>query len=199
MHCFEAEPCTIANDPLHFCAAIKVDPPKELGVGIRLEIRKEKASIVHFVGGMAPEGAAAESGQIALMDQLVAVDGKDCSNLDGKQVAALVVGLEGSSVTLDFVRDAPPGHHGDGVDKFQVVLIRGGLKSARKFEVREEEKDAEPANICYDVTLIRGGVKGRERVLKEEDEHRCLVARYLSDSLYASQRKICLCSHACCV
>ena len=29
--------------------------------------------------------------------------------------------------TLDFVR-MPPGHHGDGVDKFQVVLIRGGEK-----------------------------------------------------------------------
>jgi thiamine biosynthesis protein ThiS len=94
----------------------------------------DELEIVHFVGGVAP-GAAAESGQIAVGDLLVVVNGKDCSKLDGKQVQAIVLGLEGSPITMEFVRGNPEvATPRSDNERFQVDLIRGGSEYKKRLE-----------------------------------------------------------------
>ena len=47
-----------------------------VGVGLLLDSKKKKnGQRVHLVGGVAADGAAAESGRIAVNDQLLAVNG----------------------------------------------------------------------------------------------------------------------------
>ena len=128
--------------PSHSPPVKTIDPPNMVAVGLLLHHgkKKENGTRVHFVSGLTP-GAAAQSGRIAVNDQLLAVNGKDCSKLDGKQVHDLVVGLEGSSITMEFLRERPeaaaPRHesyhhlHQNSDDnkneRFEVVLIRGGV------------------------------------------------------------------------
>jgi len=176
-----------------------VVPPKLVGVGLILDIKKRKnGTLVHNVGGVAPEGAAGESGRIAANDQLVAVDGKDCSKLDGKQLNALIVGPEGSSITLEFLRDSPEAAANKSDDskneKFEVLLIRGGSAYKKKLDDEEvayqklieqydKEKSAEPE--LYEVKLFRGGSEGRLRVQAELETHRKLVERVEQESMQA--------------
>ena len=54
----------------------KKNAPKMVGVGLLLDSKKMKnGQRVHLVGGVAADGAAAESGRIAVNDQLLAVNG----------------------------------------------------------------------------------------------------------------------------
>jgi hypothetical protein len=93
----------------------------------------------------------------------------------GKQVAALVVGLEGTGVTMKFIRNSA---HSEEPHAYEVVLLRGGSKSARRLEEEKEEEEAElVAAYEFVVTLIRGGLKGKKRCEEEEAEYRRLVER----------------------
>lgn len=87
-----------------------------------------------------------------------------------------MVGREGSGVAMKFLRKSPDSEE---PHKYDVVLLRGGSKSARRLEEeKEESKDTELAvAIGFDVTLIRGGLKGRQRCEEEEAEHQRLVKR----------------------
>jgi C-terminal processing protease CtpA/Prc len=103
------------------------------GVGMLLEIKKKKdGTLGHFVGGVVADGAAAGSGRIAASDELLAVNGNDCSKLDAKQLHDLVIGPEGSCITLEFIkqRHEEEAQRSDGSknNRFQVVLVRGGKK-----------------------------------------------------------------------
>ena len=154
----------------------KVEPLKTAGVGMLLDIQKSSVSsssssprgkgptaVKHIVAGMSPEGAAAECGQIKVGDQLAAIDGKECGNLDGKQVAALVSGPEGSTIVLDLLRADPA--KGSEKDTIQVTLIRGGSKSARQPEPEHPTPDPEPLEAeVYDVTIIRGGPAAKRKL-----------------------------------
>jgi hypothetical protein len=148
---------TPAPSQAHSPPVKTIDPPTLVAVGLLLHHGKkmENGTRVHFVSGLTP-GAAAQSGRIAVNDQLLAVNGKDCSKLDGKQVHDLVVGLEGSSITMEFLRERPEAaaprhesyHHlhqnsyGSKYERFKVVLIRGGVEgSAYKKKLEDGEMD----------------------------------------------------------
>jgi hypothetical protein len=146
---------TPAPSQAHSPPVQTIDPPNMVAVGLILHHGKkmENGTRVHFVSGLTP-GAAARSGRIAVNDQLLAVNGKDCSKLDGKQVHDLVVGLEGSSITMEFLRERPEAaeqrhesyHHlhqnsyDSKNERFEVVLIRGGVGgSAYKKKLEDGE------------------------------------------------------------
>jgi len=174
----------------------KIDPPKMVGVGLMLEIKKTKnGALVHFVGGVAP-GAAAESGQIAVGDLLVVVNGKDCSKLDGKQVQAIVLGLEGSPITMEFVRGNPEvATPRSDNERFQVDLIRGGSEYKKRLEdgetaynkmIEQYEKQYPPAEPeLVEVKLFRGGSEGKKRVQAELEAHRKLVQSVEEENMQA--------------
>jgi len=176
----------------------KVEPLKTAGVGMLLDIQKSSVSsssssprgkgptaVKHIVAGMSPEGAAAECGQIKVGDQLAAIDGKECGNLDGKQVAALVSGPEGSTIVLDLLRADPA--KGSEKDTIQVTLIRGGSKSARQPEPEHPTPDPEPLEAeVYDVTIIRGGPAAKRRLEEEMMAHSDLCERFEKENMQAA-------------
>jgi hypothetical protein len=174
----------------------KIDPPKMVGVGLMLEIKKSKnGALLHFVGGVAP-GAAAESGHITVGDLLVVVNGKDCSKLDGKQVQAIVLGLEGSPITMEFVRGNPEvATPRSDNERFQVDLIRGGSEYKKRLEdgetaynkmIEQYEKQYPPAEPeLVEVKLFRGGSEGKKRVQAELEAHRKLVQSVEEENMQA--------------
>jgi hypothetical protein len=158
-----------------------IETPKMVGVGLMLDIKKkENGTLVHNISGVAKGGAAAESASIAVNDQLVAVNGKECSKLDGKQLNALIVGPEGSSITMEILRFSKN-------ERFEVVLIRGGSAYKKKCEDNEmayqkvieqyDKQYSHEPDVYYEVELFRGGSEGKLRVQAELEAHRKLVER----------------------
>ena len=174
-------------------------PNSMLGVGMKLEIKTKqhvhgKRVCAHFVDKLLPDGAAAECGLIQEEDQLVAIDGKDCLDLDGKQVAALIVGRAGTPVTMDFMRRAPgtpraePGTARSAGDFFQVVLTRGGEARRLGSDQLETEVEDPPDQELFDVLLIRGGIAEQQKFQAEVAAHEQLVERFNKENLLAEAR-----------
>ena len=66
-----------ASPSLNSRPASMIEPPKMVGAGLMLDIKKmENGTLVHNFSGVASGGAAAESARIAVNDQLVVVNGK---------------------------------------------------------------------------------------------------------------------------
>uniref|UniRef100_A0A7S4K8L0 Vacuolar protein 8 n=1 Tax=Guillardia theta TaxID=55529 RepID=A0A7S4K8L0_GUITH len=89
---------------------------KPAGVGIYFQESGSKIVVNHLIRG----GSAERSGKIIPGDVITAIDGK---NVEGKSVGELrnyIVGIEGSSVNLSFLRES------DGSsNSFDVMLVRG--------------------------------------------------------------------------
>ena len=175
--------------------------PKLVGVGLILDITKKKdGTLVHIVDGLSPDGAAAESGRIAVNDRLLAVNGKDSSTLDGKQLSTLIVGPEGSSVKLEFLseciknRELVPSTASSqalSFERYEVVLIRGGCACKKKLEDDEladqklmEQYDRLSPEL-FEVKLFRGGSEGKLRVQAELEAHRKHVERVEEENVPA--------------
>jgi len=177
------------------------DKSKLVGVGLILDITKKKdGTLVHIVDGLSPDGAAAESGRIAVNDRLVAVNGKDSSTLDGKQLSALIVGPEGSSIKLEFLSESSKNRalvpstassQALSFERYEVVLIRGGSACKKKLEDDElayqkliEQYDRQSPEL-FEVKPFRGGSEGDLRVQAELEAHRKLVARVEEENVQA--------------
>lgn len=89
--------------------------PKLVGVGVRLT-----DMYPHCVAEFVRDGAAHRSGKIQAGDHLLKVDGEDIQKLHISQIAAKIVGLEGSLLHLSFRRG-----HGADAQEFEVELVRG--------------------------------------------------------------------------
>jgi len=89
--------------------------PKLVGVGVRLTDLYPHC-VAEFVRG----GPAHKSGKIQVGDHLLAVDGEDIQKLAIAQIAAKIVGPEGSTLHLKFSRG-----HGAEASEFEIDLVRG--------------------------------------------------------------------------
>ena len=89
--------------------------PKLVGVGVRLT-----DLFPHCVAEFVRGGPAHHSGKIQVGDHLLAVDGEDIQKLAIAQIAAKIVGPEGSTLHLKFNR----GHGADAIE-YEVALVRG--------------------------------------------------------------------------
>jgi C-terminal processing protease CtpA/Prc len=90
-------------------------PPKLVGVGVRLT-----DNFPHCVAEFVRDGPAHRCGQIEPGDHLLEVDGEDIQKLPIAQIAAKIVGPEGSELRLKFSRG-----HGADAKMFDVCLTRG--------------------------------------------------------------------------
>ena len=81
-----------------------------MGVGMEFD------STRMIVTGLRPGCAAAYSKQISIGDQLIGVDGQECS--DFKRARELILGVQGSTVSIEFKKNGSS-------SRYSVVLLRG--------------------------------------------------------------------------
>jgi hypothetical protein len=196
-----AAECGLISEGDTFVEVDEHDTPKLVGVGLILDIKKKKdGTLVHIVDGLSHDGAAAQSGRIAANDQLLAVNGKDSSTLDGKQVSALIVGPEGSSIKLEFLSESSKNRalvpstvssQALSFERYEVVLIRGGSACKKKLEDDElayqkliEQYDRQSPEL-FEVKHFRGGSEGKLRVQAELEAHRKNVERVEEENVQA--------------
>jgi hypothetical protein len=107
-------------------------PPRPAGIGLLLE-RVDGEDDVH-VKELTPGGAAEKDGRIVKMDVILSVDGVDVTGMHLEKVFKLILGEEGTKVTLQVQRTyaksrskprgAPYSSVGDDVTTFFVTLTR---------------------------------------------------------------------------
>ncbi len=91
------------------------------GIGVNLVLERSNLCVKSVVAG----GAAAESGQIATGDILIAVNGVGCAGYSIEKVAPMIKGDIGSQIAITIIKN------GTGERKL-VNLVRGG-SAASKF------------------------------------------------------------------
>ena len=101
-------------------AAAPPSAPDLVGVGIRLT-----ETPPHRVIELVPGGPAATAGGVQTGDQLVEVAGRDVSMMPMSAIRRLIVGPQGSTVSMVFVRDCAGDQDSVGGRRFQVEMVRG--------------------------------------------------------------------------
>lgn len=141
------------------------DSPK-CGVGI---VFASDGSGGLVVKGFVPRSTAAKSGLIQEHDLLVRVDGTDVHRWPVSEIAPLMLGPAGSSVTLGFLRRIPaPNEGGQGPDDPSNGAANGAMKSKvpklwKQGETPRNESASGSSNDgrgeqfrLFQVTLTRG-------------------------------------------
>ena len=93
-------------------SARSVSAPGAAPVGVGMEFDSTRM----IVTGLRPGCAAAYSKQISIGDQLIGVDGQECS--DFKRARELILGVQGSTVSIEFKKNGSS-------SRYSVVLLRG--------------------------------------------------------------------------
>ena len=111
-----------------------------------------------------PGGTASRCGQIEVNDVVVAVDGHRIAGMNIEQVQGLILGPEGTTVTLNGLKLSPTGG-----ERYSVTLTRGNPGSGAKRSFAEEAKEAIDAlnNVHQEAHQARAMQKSLEDQILE--------------------------------
>jgi len=117
-----------------------------------------------LVKQLIPGGTASMCGQIDVDDAVVAVDGQRIAGMNIEQVQDLILGPEGTTVTITGLKLSPTGG-----TRYSVTLTRGDPGSGANKSFTEEAKEAVDAlnNVHYEANQARGMLKSLEDQILE--------------------------------
>jgi hypothetical protein len=132
----------------------------QAGVGLFFDTHAKTGSAV--VKAIYSGSSAARSGKISIGDLLCSVDGQDVKCQGPSIVRLMIVGAQGSYVTLGFCKE------GKASDVFEVKLLRGSAESIAVLASKGLELHAEIDALTQTLKLIENQLSEEKNARREE-------------------------------